>query len=105
VLVGDVAIHTLADQPDTYELGVTLAPAAQGKGLAAEAVAAVIAHLFASRAAHRVVASCDARNEAVGRLLRRVGMRRESRQVDADWFKEEWTTLDGYAILRREWSR
>ena len=26
VLYGDVAVHRLADQPDTYEIGVTLAP-------------------------------------------------------------------------------
>lgn len=104
-LVGDVAIHTLVDQPDSYELGVTLAPEAQGAGLATEAMTAVLLHLFSSRSAHRVVASCDARNQPVAQLLRRVGMRHESRQVDADWFKGEWTTLDGYAVLGREWIR
>jgi hypothetical protein len=32
-------------------------------------------------------------------------MRHESREVDADWFKGEWTTLDGYAVLAREHGR
>lgn len=102
VLLGDVAVHTLAEQPHTYEIGVTLARASQGKGIATEAVRVVMGHLFHAAAAHRVVAYCDARNTAVARVLERVGMRHESRAVDGDWFKGEWATLDGYAVLARE---
>ncbi len=102
MLHGDVAVHVLDDQPDTYEIGVTLAPASQGRGIGSEAVACVLHYLFADAGAHRVIAFCDARNEPVARLLRRIGMRQESRQLDADFFKGEWTTLDGYAVLARE---
>ena len=49
--------------------------------------------------------TCDARNDAVQALLARAGMRQESRQVDADWCKGEWTTVDGFAVLRGEWLR
>jgi aminoglycoside 6'-N-acetyltransferase len=101
-LLGDVAVHTLEDQPDTYELGVTLAPAAQGRGVGAEAVARVVDHLFREADAHRIVAHCDARNAAVARLLTRVGLRHEGRAVEADHLKGEWTSLDSYARLRRE---
>jgi RimJ/RimL family protein N-acetyltransferase len=102
VLLGDVAVHTWVDQPSTYELGVTLAPASQGRGVGAEAVARVIDHLFREAGAHRVVARSDARNAAVARLLGRVGMRHEGRAVEADHFKGEWTSVDTYARLRRE---
>ncbi|WP_188944436.1 GNAT family N-acetyltransferase [Nakamurella endophytica] len=102
-LHGDVAVRRCAGQPDTFELGVTLARAAQGRGIAGEALRAVLDMLFHDAGAHRVVASCDARNLPVSRLLRRVGMRHESRQLEADWFKGEWTTLDGWAVLAREW--
>ncbi len=105
VLYGDVGVHRLADRRDTFEVGVTLAPAAQGRGLGTEAVRTVLAHLFAEAGAHRVVARCDERNAPVAALLRRVGMRHESREVDADWFKGAWTTLDGYAGLAREHGR
>lgn len=104
-LVGDVAVHRLADQPGTFEIGVTLAPAEHGRGLGGEALTAVVDALFAAHAAHRVVATCDARNDAVRALLARVGLRQESRLVDADWFKGEWTTVDGFAVLRDEWLR
>lgn len=102
MLCGDVAVHRIADQPDTFEIGVTLAPGARGQGFGTEAVTRLLAFLFAEAGAHRVIASCDSRNTAVARLLARVGMRHESRQVDADFFKGEWTTLDGYAVLARE---
>src|ERR1700748_2915256 len=32
-LLGDGAVHALSDQPDSYEIGVTLAPASQGRGV------------------------------------------------------------------------
>jgi RimJ/RimL family protein N-acetyltransferase len=102
-LYGDVAVHTLDEQPDTFEIGVTLASASQGRGIGTEAVSAVLGHLFVDAGAHRVISFCDSRNEPVARLLRRVGMRKESSQPEGDWFKGEWTTLDGYAILEWEY--
>ena len=101
-LLGDLALHRLDGQPDTFEIGVTLAPSSQGRGIAAEALGALLDFVFDSAQAHRVVAFCDSRNNSVARLLMRLGFRRESSQVDADWFKGEWTTLDGYAMLQRE---
>jgi RimJ/RimL family protein N-acetyltransferase len=97
-LAGDVAVHALEHEPDSYEIGVTLARAAQGAGLASEAVAAVLDHLFITAGARRVVATCDARNEPVARLLERVGFRKESSEVDAEWFKGEWISLDTYTL-------
>jgi RimJ/RimL family protein N-acetyltransferase len=101
-LLGDLALHRLDVQPDTFEVGVTLARSSQGRGKASEALAALLDLVFDRERAHRVVASCDARNAPVARLLTRAGFRQESRQVDADWFKGEWTTLDGYALLASE---
>jgi RimJ/RimL family protein N-acetyltransferase len=101
-LLGDVAVHAVADQPDTYELGVTLARAAQGTGVAAEALSAVIEELFGELAAHRVIAITDARNTAAARLFTRLGFRHEGRAVEADWFKGEWSSLDTWALLRGE---
>ncbi len=89
---------------DYFELTeVHVAPASQGRGIATEALRALIASLFAERGMHRVLAQADDRNVAVHRVLERVGMRCEARLVDADWFKGEWTTLRIYAVLASEW--
>jgi RimJ/RimL family protein N-acetyltransferase len=103
-LIGDCAVHVLADQPATAEVGVTLAPGRQGAGLATEALGAIVSVLFREHRLHRVFAQADDRNTAVQRLLERLGFRLEARHVEADWFKEEWTTLRVYALLAREWS-
>lgn len=103
VLCGDLALHFVGAQPDTVELGVTLARAHQGRGLAAEALRAVIPWLLATHGTHRVLAQADARNAAVRRLLERVGLRQEAELREADWWKGEWTTLCIYAVLAREW--
>ena len=104
LLLGDIAIGADAVQPDTFELGVTIAPAHQGAGLAREALEAAIEHLFFARGAHRVVMQGDARNDPVLRLMRRLGLRHEGSILEGDWFKGEWTTLERFALLRREWS-
>lgn len=101
--VGDVAVHAVADQPDTYELGVTIAPWQHRTGYAAEALRAVTDHLMTVRKAHRVYATCDHRNDAVIALLRRVGLRHEATLREADWFKDEWTTVQIWAALGHEW--
>lgn len=71
--------------------------------MAGEAIERLLMFLFDEVRAHRVVAFCDSRNARVASLLRRVGLRHESRQLEADMFKGEWSTLDGYAILAREY--
>jgi RimJ/RimL family protein N-acetyltransferase len=103
-LLGDCAVHVLADQPATTEVGVTLAPASQGRGIATEALGALVTALFAGHGMHRVFAHADDRNAAVHRLLERLGFRCEARLVEAEWFKDEWTTLRIYAVLAREWT-
>ena len=102
-LVGDCAVRIRADQPQTAELGVTFSPRYQGVGLAAEAMGAVVDHLFEHVGLHRVFAETDDRNDAAQRLFSRLGFRCEGRLVEADRFKDEWCTLRIHALLRREW--
>jgi RimJ/RimL family protein N-acetyltransferase len=102
-LCGDCGVRVATDQPMTAELGVTLAPEHQGRGLAGEALGAVITTLFEDHGIHRLYAEADDRNHAVHRVFERLGFRCEARLVEADWFKGEWSTLLIYALLRSEW--
>ncbi|MCU1403884.1 MAG: ribosomal-protein-serine acetyltransferase [Glaciihabitans sp.] len=101
-LLGEAAIHCLDELADTYEIGITLASTSQHRGVASEADKRILNHLFTTGNAHRVTANCDARNIAVARLVVGAGMRQESRQFDLEFFKGEWITLEGYAILKSE---
>lgn len=102
-LCGDCAVHIADDQPATAEVGVTFAPEHHGRGLASEALTAVIATLFDQHGLHRIYAETDERNLGAHRLLERLRFRCEARMLEADWFKNEWTSVRIYGVLRREW--
>ena len=74
-LIGDIGVQLHGGAGLLAEIGFTLAPAAQGRGLATEAVGAVVAWLLAQAPAQRVVAVADTRNLASLRLLQRLGLR------------------------------
>lgn len=74
-LIGDIGVQLHGGAGLMAELGFTLAPAAQGRGLATEAVGAMVAWLLAHSPAQRVVAVADTRNLASLRLLQRLGLR------------------------------
>ena len=101
--IGDVAAAVDADDPRLATIGVTLAPSAQGRGYAGEAVAWLLDYLFLERQKHRVTADCDVRNSRVVALFDRLRMRREAHHVQSSWWKGEWVDEYVYALLAREW--
>lgn len=97
----------LAQEPlDTWQLGYVLRRDAWGRGYAAEACRAMLAHAFAG-GAHRVYAQCDPKNEASWRLLERLGLRREAHLLKNVRFpgslRPEWKDTYLYAMLQDEW--
>ena len=105
-LLGDVAVHQLAKNDQLVELGYTIHPAEQGRGIATEALRVLLTELFMHHAIHKVVAEVDVRNEASYRLLERLGFEREAHMregfydpTDEAWFDEYW-----YGLLARDFS-
>jgi RimJ/RimL family protein N-acetyltransferase len=101
-LIGDLGLHFLGDGQQV-EIGCTLAPAFQGRGIGTEAVTGVLALLFQQLGKHRVFASADPRNRSSLRLLRRVGMRQEAHFRRSLLFKGEWADDVIFAVLDSEW--
>ena len=77
ILLGDLGLFVAASGAES-ELGITLASAAQGKGLAEEAARALIEGLRTHTQVRRLVAITDTRNTPSARLLRRLGMTLEA---------------------------
>ncbi|MCB2197954.1 GNAT family N-acetyltransferase [bacterium] len=102
-LVGDCGLHVLEDDPRQVEIGITLAPDVHGRGLATEALHAILGYLFNELGKHRVFGSVDPRNTASVALLERIGLRREAHFIESLWFKGEWVDDVIYAILKREY--
>lgn len=87
------------------ELGWVLDPAYAGRGLASEAVTALLGLCFDTLGLRRVVAQCFADNTASWRLMQRVGMRREAHTVrDSLHRSGRWLDALSYAVLAEEWA-
>lgn len=86
------------------ELGWVLDPWYAGRGLATEAVAALLRICFEDLGLRRVVANCFADNEASWRLMERLGMRREMHtRAESLHRSRGWLDGLGYALLAEEW--
>jgi RimJ/RimL family protein N-acetyltransferase len=102
-LVGDSGLCVLVQDARQAQLGITLARPYQGRGLAAEAVMAVLDYSFINLDLHRVVATVDVLNTRSAALMERVGMRREGHFIKNAWFKGRWADEYLYAVLQAEW--
>ena len=98
---GTLAAHEKR-QGGVIEIGYSLVRAQWGKGVAREAVAALVDRLFAE-GHRRVFADTDPENDASNRLLERLGFTLEGR------LRGEWETHIGvrdsfiWGLLRDEW--
>jgi ribosomal-protein-alanine N-acetyltransferase len=97
-LLGDLGIHVSADGRDA-EFGFTLARAAQGRGIATQAVRDAVALVFAQTGAERIHAQTDARTSGCIRLLERLGARLVERI--ATEFRGEACVELRYELARR----
>jgi RimJ/RimL family protein N-acetyltransferase len=77
-MIGDAGMHFSDSDSGAVEIGITLSPAFQKRGYAAEALQEILRFLFDSLGKDRVTASVDPRNSSSIRLLERVGMHREA---------------------------
>ena len=102
-LVGDIGICLRVDVARTAEIGFSMAPAAQRRGLGTEAVTSALALLFDSGGVDQIEGITDARNARSIRLLERVGMRFDRTQEAL--CKGEMCIERVYSIARNTWIR
>ena len=101
--VGDCGFHLLLEDARQGEIGYTFSRAHQGKGLAQEAVSAMLTYIFATLDIHRIAAVTDVRNHRSIKLLERLSFRREGHTRQAFWNRGEWVDEYIYAMLRDRW--
>ena len=114
VVIGDLYLHIEDPWAQTEvkeaacgvqaEIGWVLDPSYGGRGLATEAVAAMLRICFEELGVRRVVANCFADNTRSWRLMERIGMRREAHTVSDSLHRSgNWLDGYGYALLAEEW--
>jgi RimJ/RimL family protein N-acetyltransferase len=102
-VVGEIGLKWLSREHRQGEMGFVFNPDHHGRGLATEAAEAMLALGFGSLGWHRIIGSCDARNHASGRLMERIGMRKEAHFMHSEFIKGEWAGELVFAILDQEW--
>jgi len=86
------------------EIGFILHPDHWGKGLAREALMAVIDHLFASHPVAALTADVDPRNARCLRLLAGLGFAETHRAVRTLQWADEWCDSVYLALPRKVWA-
>ena len=102
-LVGDFTLGLFSREHASGELGYIIHPDHQRRGYATEGGRAVLSIAFEELGLHRVIGRLEPRNVASGRVLEKLGMRREAHFVENEYLKGEWQSEAVYAILDREW--
>lgn len=86
------------------ELGWTVDPGVQGRGIGTEVARELLPLAFDGVGVHRVIALCIADNAASWRIMEKIGMRREGVFVaDALHRDGHWVDSMAYALLADEW--
>jgi len=102
-MIGDCALHALAESPRTFEIGFTLAPGFHGKGYATEAVRCLLDYIFGPLAKERAIAITDVRNTASIAVLERLGFTRDPAPRESIMFKGEPCDEHLYDLRREHW--
>ena len=101
--IGTTALFSLSGPNARAELGYSLLPSRQGRGLAREAVRLAIDHGFGPLGLERIEADVDPRNEPSWRLLEHFGFQREgllrNRWRVGGEFADSWI----YGLLRPDY--
>ncbi len=85
------------------EIWYLVSPDHWGRGTATGAARQLLNTGFSEMNLHRIFATCLPENPASARVLEKVGMRRECRQLKALKIHGVWHDCFLYAILREEW--
>jgi RimJ/RimL family protein N-acetyltransferase len=115
ILIGDLGLHFIAGELDSssadstenantiVEIGITLAPAFQGRGFAAEAIRHVLAFLFGTLHKSRIIASVDPKNLSSMALMSKLGFQLEEVTRNSVLIRGEWTDDAVFAMTYKQW--
>ena len=103
-VIGTCTLYRLDHAHRRAEIGFALARAYWGRGLAREALRALLAFVFEELDLHRLEADADPRNERSLRLLESQGFRREGILRERYHVGGEVQDSIYLGLLRREWT-
>ena len=101
-VIGTIAAPTVKNRTETLEVTYAVGKAWWGKGIATEALKAVMAFLFDRVGANRIEAGHDVNNPGSGRVMQKAGMCREGIHRQAGRNNQGLFDLVFYAKLKQD---
>lgn len=102
VVIGSCGFHNIVAQHFRAEIGFELSKEQWGKGIAAEAVEAIIRHGFQQMNFQRIEALIEPRNLASQKLVERLGFVREGLLRSYEYTCGKFDDLYMYSVLKQE---
>lgn len=102
-MIGEFMLSLTSLASRQGEIGWSIHPDVQGRGLATEGAREMLRLGFEDLDLHRIVAECDPRNTASLKVMEHLGMRREAHFVEHEFLKGEWIGSVVSAILQADW--
>ncbi|SCX13095.1 GNAT family N-acetyltransferase [Candidatus Aquiluna sp. UB-MaderosW2red] len=102
-VIGQLKMFYRSQLNGMVEVGYVINPVFSGRGFVTQALGLFIDWIFQFLPARRITAQVDQRNLPSSKVLRRLGFRLEATEIDREWFKGEYCTMETYALLKSEW--
>jgi RimJ/RimL family protein N-acetyltransferase len=101
-LVGDCGFCPLSE--NRAEIGYSISPHFQRKGLGREVTEALVGFLFEEMSIHKIIARTDPENLGSIKILEGIGFRNETHLKRSVKIRGEWKDDLVYVILQDEWT-
>lgn len=104
--LGTIGYFTPSTLPSLFrclEVWYQVHPSERGRGIATQAAAILVDHLFSARPHQRVQATVIVGNEGSCGVLERIGMRHEGVMRQMTFLRGEHVDMHLYAIVRADW--
>ena len=108
-VIGDLSLTLVSERHQQAEIGFLFHPDHHGRGFATEGAGALLSTSRSEGWARTLrVWAAGCADTPSGRVLQKLGMRREGHLVENEWVKGEWTDEVIYGMLRgsgRRWAK
>jgi RimJ/RimL family protein N-acetyltransferase len=102
-VIGDFSLTINSPEHSQGEVGFSFHQKFTHRGLATRALSGVLGFGFLQLRLHRITAATFTDNERAGRLMERVGMRREAHFVHDAFVRGRWVDVYVFGMLADEW--
>jgi ribosomal-protein-alanine N-acetyltransferase len=104
-LIGDIAFTRFEPWHNTAKFGYVLSPRYWNRGLATEAVKAIVKFGFTRLGLQKIYARCWAENRASARVLEKGGLQLEGTLRQDTFCRGKWHDIKVYSSLRNEFNK